>query len=531
MLNCVEEEDFNMSLEIVRDTITLKKRVLNESLQTIAVNDLIVPDINPDIKRILVCDGSVFVNNISIDDDMVNLNGDIEYRIIYVSEGEKEQINSASIRTGFSQEINLQSAKPEHEIKVNSLIEHTECSIINGRKINVKSIIEVQLKAMENKNLKIIKDLENEENLQILRGKTVINCFAGSCEETLELDEKIEIPSGKPNLREIIRKDLKITDKEYKIAGNKIIVQGSLNILTLYTDEEMTGIHYLENEIPFLKTLEIRDIDEDSYCDVNVKIRESNISIDEDNDGETRVLSVEAEILIESEAFEKREVEYIEDAYSLNRNIKPDREVINMEELISNEQSQIVIKDVVKLKEDKPVISEIFNVLNEPVIVESRIDDNKIIVEGIVNSNILYLSEDSRQLITSDKQEIPFNYKFEISGLQSNNNYDVDLFMEHSSYSIINQKEIEVRMIIGVEAKVSREFEISLVTGLENDTDDDFQNTYLPYITVYFVQPGDTAWGIAKKYNTTIEEIKENNEISGNDVYPGQQIIVTKKIC
>lgn len=56
----------------------------------------------------------------------------------------------------------------------------------------------------------------------------------------------------------------------------------------------------------------------------------------------------------------------------------------------------------------------------------------------------------------------------------------------------------------------------TLVIPIENS---DIQRTYT-------VQRGDTLYSIAKKYNTTVEEIKRANNLSNNILSVGQNIII-----
>ena len=50
-------------------------------------------------------------------------------------------------------------------------------------------------------------------------------------------------------------------------------------------------------------------------------------------------------------------------------------------------------------------------------------------------------------------------------------------------------------------------------------------------MTVYVIQPGDTLWKVAKRYNTSIDEILAINDIEDPDrVYPGQKLLILKKI-
>jgi LysM repeat protein len=51
-------------------------------------------------------------------------------------------------------------------------------------------------------------------------------------------------------------------------------------------------------------------------------------------------------------------------------------------------------------------------------------------------------------------------------------------------------------------------------------------------MTVYVIQAGDTLWKVAKRYNTSIDEILAINDIENPDmVYPGQKLLILKKIA
>ena len=49
---------------------------------------------------------------------------------------------------------------------------------------------------------------------------------------------------------------------------------------------------------------------------------------------------------------------------------------------------------------------------------------------------------------------------------------------------------------------------------------------------IYTVRDGDSLWEIAKKYNTTIDDILSVNSANienGDMVYPGQRLLILKK--
>lgn len=48
---------------------------------------------------------------------------------------------------------------------------------------------------------------------------------------------------------------------------------------------------------------------------------------------------------------------------------------------------------------------------------------------------------------------------------------------------------------------------------------------------VYIVQPGDTLYTLAKRFDTTVERIAKNNAISDVDrIFPGQKLVVTGEV-
>ena len=48
---------------------------------------------------------------------------------------------------------------------------------------------------------------------------------------------------------------------------------------------------------------------------------------------------------------------------------------------------------------------------------------------------------------------------------------------------------------------------------------------------IYTVQNGDTLWKLAKRFNTTVEDILAVNDIENPDlIYPGQRLIIVKHI-
>lgn len=62
----------------------------------------------------------------------------------------------------------------------------------------------------------------------------------------------------------------------------------------------------------------------------------------------------------------------------------------------------------------------------------------------------------------------------------------------------------------------------TLLVSSVNSTDDNISDAY------YTVKSGDTLWGIARKYNMSVNDLKSLNNLSSNNLSIGQKLIVSK---
>ena len=66
---------------------------------------------------------------------------------------------------------------------------------------------------------------------------------------------------------------------------------------------------------------------------------------------------------------------------------------------------------------------------------------------------------------------------------------------------------------------------------IKGEDQGDYDLSKAPSIIVYICKDGDNLWDIAKKYNTTEEEIADVNEINADEpIKPGKCLILQKKV-
>jgi len=520
-----------MALELIRESIKVNQLAGEGSTQTIIENDIIVPDVKPDIARILNIDADVYVGKTEVGNGKITASGVINYKILYVSDDEVRSVKGITTSCDFSEDLHISEARQGMNAKLKCDIEHIDYELANSRKLNAKVVLKFSTKIMDEKELDLVTDISGVENLQVLRSQSLVNCFIENNEAEYSVAESFEIPFGKPSIKEILRNDIKLSGKEYQVTDNKLLIRGELNISTLYIgDDEERSIQSLEYDIPFSQVMELPEENGSLVCDVDYKITDAGLEVAEDNDGEPRVLNYQAVVKLTVSEYAKREVEILEDAYSPRSSLNIDKEPFEIIDVTADEKTQISLRDSVLFDITAPEVKEIFNVTSRVSLTDYSVYNGKVIVEGVVDSNILYLSSSSDQPLLSRLQETPFRQTIDVAGVKEGMKCDIDLDIHNSSCNLIAPDEVELRVVIDVGVKTLNKMVLPEVVKVDEVPLDEKRLASRPSITIYFTQEGDTLWKVAKRYLTTIDDIRKINNIDEDkEIIPGQQLIIPRK--
>jgi len=521
-----------MALDTVKESFRVIDSVNEESIQTVVENDVIVPDVKPDIMRILLLDGEISITGTEISNDRISISGTIKYKILYISDDENSSIKSINTNAPFNSDLGISNAKSGMIPLVKGDIEHIEYTLLNGRKANLKSIVKIDIKLINEADKEVICDLKGYDDIQVLKENVNVNNYIGYNNAEILVEDSLEVPSGKPAIKEILRNDVKIVNKDHKVSENKIYVKGELNISTLYiADDEQGSFQSMEHEIPFSKQIDIEGAGENSSCVVDYNLIDYRFEAGEDSDGELRYLNGEVSLAVSGRCYERKNMSVISDAYTPQTIIEFDKEDLEVEDSIMENKSQIILKDTITISEENPDISEVFNVMCNPYLSEFRILDDKVVVEGYIKVNMLYVSNNTEDPVSCFQQEIPFRQNLDIKGMKPDMKCNLDMDIEHYNYSVVSVSEVEIRMAIGLNITgLNKQIIPFMVDVTEKDIPEN-KSSRRPSMTIYYTQQGDNLWKIAKRYLTTIDEIKKFNNISDKDtILPGQQIFIPQMI-
>ena len=110
-------------------------------------DDFNVPDVRPDIDKIIEETGDLKISEVHVMDGKVGIRGKLEFGVLYVSNYDQRPIHHMDGAIDFEETVNMDQVAEGDEVKVDWDMEDLRTSLINSRKLSVRSIISLSLTA------------------------------------------------------------------------------------------------------------------------------------------------------------------------------------------------------------------------------------------------------------------------------------------------------------------------------------------------------------------------------------------------
>lgn len=520
-----------MPLDLVRENMAINNKIGKETTQVLCEGDVIVPDTKPDIKSVHKITGKVFIDEDKASENRVSFKGRLKANILYTGKNGEKEMYAITSTINFEDFINMEGVTKDSDINTTANLEHIEYNVINDRKIGIKAVITVTVEADEDKDIDIITDIYDKGDIQTKTETISVNKIVQRKKDRFAVKEEFSIPSNMSNIFQILQSDIDIINKEIKVMDDKLSVKGILRASILYSADEDEGIvEVFEKEIPFNGYIEMDGITSEMIPNVELKVLDESVDVKPNDDGEPRNIEVDASVGVNAMVTDNQDVEMIDDVYSINQNTNIAREPITYPQFVGKNNTQSTLRETItidgKYKEPLQIIKVWGNVRLDGVTVE----DEKLIAQGVINLEVMYIAKNDDNPIEVIPVAIPFEQEIEIKGLSEDMIAEVSVAIENIAFNMLSDREVEFRTTLDIDAYVIQNKNGYVVKQVEFTEDGQQYLRDIGTIVIYVVQPGDTLWNIAKKYNTTVDNITSINDIENPDrIYPGQKILLLKE--
>ena len=512
-----------MNIETINQPINMTRLVGSEKKTKVIEGDVNVPDIKPDILSLTCVENEVFITKQEISDGKVNIEGTMEVCIIYMSEDEGGSFRNLTGSFNFTESFTMDDINENSIVDLKVFKGPIECKVVNGRKVNIKSPVTLDIRVMNTSECNIAKDVVNEKNLELQKKNINLNVLQNCKMQDIDVQETVSLDEGCKPMGEILRCSLKITNEDYKISYNKIFAKADAIVKIIYVaDDETQSIESFETSIPVMGFIDYEGINDTMEVTLDYCVRSYCIK-PLYQDLKSLSFSVDGKIGVRVCVYQKESTEIIDDIYCPDCNLKCEYEDIRLLQNLINQVDSIEITQGLLVPELDNI--KILNINAQPNINTKNVLDGKIALEGNVNFDILNYNE-NKKVLDDKKMELPFAQVVKVPNLQSGMNVDVEMNISNIEFAKIDSNQIQMKLDAKVTTHVNKEENIN---GIKNIESSEEKLPEMPSIIIYYVKAGDTLWNIAKRYRTTVKEIMTYNEFKDDKIYPNQQLIIPKK--
>ena len=507
-----------MSINLNKEELMLSRYIARDKTTTWIEQEVLVSDIKPDVMKIIRVEAVPFIQESEVNDGTIKVSGRITYYILYRSM-DGGALKGITAEYPFAQTINTSQAKEGMNLDIDVVARNVIYSLPNERKIMLKTELVFDYSVTDVATVSLPVNIENSEGIEYLVTNDMFSNVIAVKKESIELAEEIILPDEMTGIEEIVKVASEISNTDYKVSYNKILVKGDLNLRLMYIKSgETSTLGTYDLTVPFAGMIEFENISDLYKFDIKYTLQSLQLIL---SGGENNVINVQGSILARAIMYEEKDVAHISDFYSTNK------------ELIYNSENVAVIKNKSSLEKDISI--------NERI---GTLDENSRIIEYQVDTAYLVTSVSGGNLYISGSIKVPVTYENTSTGAVDSKTFDVVV-----ESTVPLGKEVEVSNVIttidvikkditmsggNVEANITLRVKVDIenidkITVIQDIDEQDINESDFDSMYIYIVKKGDTLWSIAKKYKTTVAKIANVNNINDESkIDVGQKLLLIR---
>ncbi len=449
---------------------------------------------NDDLLKIIRCCVNNYIVNTDYANGTLTVYGKSKIYLTYVSDA-TSCITTADFEEDFQKAVTIEGGFDEVSADVSVINRYSNFRVINQRRIDIHNAFALDITVCAPSPVNMI---DSAEGVLIKRDTVNYLSLIGTSYSKAEFEDEATIPSDSDVIRKIINTFATVRCEDVKIIKDKMLVRAAADFSLLYTtDTEKEVIKKCEKTVSISKIVDIGGIDEGDDAIVKMTIGNVYAKPKADKNNQLRGIELIGDINVNSTVFRKVTTQISTDSYAT------DNEISNSFGKINLNTNGVVTSDIIN---DKAVFE--FDNINIVEITDLSLnisDGNSLELSAFVRN------ENSELIFITQKKEISVK-SFNMAAL----------YVKSFDYVLKSANEISVRFLIEYTAAEYEEKSFSVLSDVQIS---DTAVSESPALVVYFARENELVWDIAKKFRTSADLIKTENELK-DDVIDSRRILL-----
>lgn len=479
--------------------------------------ETIVPDYCPDIARIIETDGKVYLHSRELRDGKAEVSGTIRVTVLYTPDGEGG-IRTLEFAMPFTVESDSRSLPGCLYLTAETEPEFLETRMLNPRKVFTHCKLVTRLTGYQKAPLTFCTDTEAEEALCVEKRQEQQHAILLThiAEKDFTFTEEMNLSPGREGAAELLTSQICSTVTETKIVGSKLIFKGVFSVTLLYRTADGTCCS-TTGELPFSQIMEVEGAAEGAAATLHLQLTGTDLQIDGD-DAEGRQIAVTLYLHATALLREERDLTLLNDLYSTAYDVAYEAAPLTLTCFCETLTRRQTVREVLEIG----VVAE--SILSLSVfcgaVSVSREGESAVLRTG-ATVRALYLDEGGVPLVAercidvSCQLELPEDCKVTARAV-----------CPEEVQGSLGDRGIEVRFPVDFRVEAASRVKRVCISSAKLDTEAVKDTAGAPSLVLRCLGKQESAWDLAKKYNTTIGTILSANQLETEEDIPREKLLL-----
>ena len=504
-----------MELDVTRST-AICCGTPNEKKAVLPVEcSLILPDYYPDVMKILRYTAKAVTSPVFSDGTGETVSGNVSIEVNYVSE-EGEFCFCGQVQPfshNFVREGNISAAEAE------AVADEFSCRAVNKRRIDLHGSLNLTLRTVGTEEREFVKAAEGAGAV-CKTDSTDMVTIAGEYFKSFTVEEKGELGYGKPPFGRAVRTAVSAAVNECHVIQDKIVTKGEVRVKVFWSPEEADGEAEKEYftssfSFPVSRMIDAPGVLMTDTCDASYRADFPELTPSEDGAS----LLVKVKVGAFARVYRTDSTEFLTDMFSTEF----ENSVENGKLTVIDRVFPVELTEEVSEKMELPTSVEKIIDLWTEVQSQPRPDSEGKILYSL---RLCMFARDSEDSVAYYEKTVERELSSPAAGRKTAF-YNLSATVANEDYTLTRGGSVEISASVVIDGTVYTSVTKNALTACTVDENKKIDRGDAA-VVLYYAEPGEEIWNIAKSHRTPLDGIFSENGLS-EEVLSARKMLVIPK--
>ena len=489
------------AMKVQHESVPMERYVGASATQAVVEGEVALPGGLREETRVLGCEALALIDRCEAMSDRVSVDGKVTFHVLY-TQGDPTHIAALEAGAEFTHSPEVRGSQPKQNAVATAMVEHVEASAQSGR-LRLRAILRVYARVMTDAPVSVVVGVTDAPGLTVQTAAlpACVTVSAGAAEALVRNEFAL---SDVLQVQDTLYATANATVQDVMGGEDRLTVAGEIQLeVTHRSQMPSRPLVTTRHTLPFEESFALTGQPGDAIS-CAVAVRDVAVLSQEGQQEGERVLRAEVLLGLNARGVRQTGATVLRDVYTTQGDLltpvyQPTMRAVGYQQVHTAESGKLTLL----LDGEQPPARTPIKAILRPVLISSERQNGKLTVEGMMETTLLYMTDDSEAPVTLHTEE-PFTMAFacELCDPES-----VQLVPTNVEASGVTSDRVEIKYILHLTAgDVQLESE-PVVSDVQRAPAEPTQ----PGIVLYFTQDRETLWDIAKRYRVSQESIQRMN--------------------